>query len=231
MPDPASRFNPLDVHGPSEVIAAGEFDWHDTGWKGRPWEEAVIYELHVGTFTGEGTYRGVEARLDYLAALGVTAVELMPLADFPGRRGWGYDGVLPFAPDAAYGRPEDLKRPRASRAPARPDGAASTWSTTISARKETICTSTRRSSSPTATTRRGGQRSTSTDPIAASSGIFSSTTRLYWLEEFHVDGLRLDAVHAIHDESNPDILDRACKRGASAVPAASATSIWCWRTT
>ena len=110
VPDPASRFNPEDVHGASEVVDPGAFDWQDEGWPGRPWEEAVVYELHVGTFSPEGTFAGVERRLDYLADLGVTAIELMPVADFPGRCNWGYDGVLPFAPDASYGRPEDLKR-------------------------------------------------------------------------------------------------------------------------
>ena len=108
MPDPASRYNPFDVHGASEVIAAGDFEWHDTGWKGRPWQEAVIYELHGGHSPAKAPTAASRGD-SILAALGVTAVELMPL-DFPGRRGWGYDGVLPFAPDAAYGRPEDLKR-------------------------------------------------------------------------------------------------------------------------
>src|SRR5688572_7596178 len=106
VPDPASRFQPEDVDGPSEVID-GEFDWHE--WSGRPWDEAVIYELHVGTFTPEGTYKGVEEKLPHLKELGVTAIELMPLADFAGKRNWGYDGVLPYAPDSAYGRPEELK--------------------------------------------------------------------------------------------------------------------------
>ena len=109
VPDPASRFNPEDVHGPSEVVDPRAFEWRDDAWRGRPWHEAVIYELHVGTFTPEGTFAGVEKRLDHLAELGITAIELMPIADFPGERGWGYDGVLPFAPDAAYGRPDELK--------------------------------------------------------------------------------------------------------------------------
>ena len=104
------RHNPQDVHGPSEVIDPLTHVWSDDAWKGRPWEEAVFYELHVGTFTPAGTFQGVAERLDYLADLGVTAVELMPVSDFPGRRNWGYDGVLPFAPDSVYGRPEDLKR-------------------------------------------------------------------------------------------------------------------------
>ena len=98
VPDPASRFQPEDVHGPSEVIDADAYDWGDGAWRGLPPERLVFYELHVGTFTPEGTFAGARARLDDLAALGVTALELMPVADFPGRRGWGYDGVLPFAP-------------------------------------------------------------------------------------------------------------------------------------
>ena len=110
VPDPASRYNPEDVHAASEVIDASAYAWRDERWHGRAWAEAVIYELHVGTFSPEGTFAGVERHLDYLRDLGVTAVELMPIADFPGKRNWGYDGVLPYAPDAVYGRPEDLKR-------------------------------------------------------------------------------------------------------------------------
>jgi malto-oligosyltrehalose trehalohydrolase len=109
VPDPASRFQPLDVHGPSEVINPAAYVWGDADWRGRPWEECVIYELHVGAFTPQGTFRAAIARLDFLRDLGVSAVELMPIADFPGRWNWGYDGVLLFAPDSSYGRPEDLK--------------------------------------------------------------------------------------------------------------------------
>lgn len=109
VPDPASRFLPADVHGPSEVIDPQSYDWNDTAWAARPWEEVVIYELHVGTFTSEGTFRSAIERLDYLAGLGITALEIMPVADFPGNRNWGYDGVLLFAPDSSYGRPDDFK--------------------------------------------------------------------------------------------------------------------------
>jgi malto-oligosyltrehalose trehalohydrolase len=109
VPDPASRFQPQDVDGPSEVIDPQAFRWSDHAWTGRPWNEAVIYELHVGTFTPEGTYAAAAKKLEQLVELGVTAIELMPLADFAGRRNWGYDGVLPYAPDSAYGRPADLK--------------------------------------------------------------------------------------------------------------------------
>ncbi|HXP39592.1 MAG TPA: alpha-amylase family glycosyl hydrolase, partial [Candidatus Acidoferrales bacterium] len=109
VPDPASRFQPRDVHGPSEVIDPDVFNWKDEAWHGRDWNEAVIYELHVGAFSEAGTFSAVRERLDYLAGLGITAIELMPVSDFPGRRNWGYDGVFPFAPDSTYGRPEDLK--------------------------------------------------------------------------------------------------------------------------
>jgi maltooligosyltrehalose trehalohydrolase len=106
VPDPASRFQPQDVHGPSQVIDPGGYRWQNPGWRGRPWNEAVLYELHAGCFGG---FRGVAQELPRLKELGITAVELMPIADFPGRHNWGYDGVLPFAPDSAYGTPEELK--------------------------------------------------------------------------------------------------------------------------
>jgi maltooligosyltrehalose trehalohydrolase len=109
VPDPASAFQPEDVFGPSEVINHASFQWRAQDWCGRPWTETVLIETHVGTFTKDGTYRGMIDKLDHLAATGITALELMPLADFFGRRGWGYDGVLWYAPDGAYGRPEDLK--------------------------------------------------------------------------------------------------------------------------
>ena len=107
--DPASLFQPDDVAQPSQVINLASFS-DDIPYAGRPWAEAVIYELHVGTFTPEGTYAGIEAKLPYLKDLGITAIELMPLNDVPGRRNWGYDGVLLNAPNARYGQPADLKR-------------------------------------------------------------------------------------------------------------------------
>ncbi len=110
VPDPASHFQGDDVFGPSEVIDHGRFAWRAKDWRGRPWDETVLIEAHVGAFTREGTYRAMIDRLDHLAKTGITALELMPLADFAGARGWGYDGVLWYAPDSVYGRPEDLKR-------------------------------------------------------------------------------------------------------------------------
>lgn len=106
VPDPASRFQPDGVHGPSLVTDPKSYVWQTEGWKGRPWTETVLYELHVGALGG---YRGVTEKLQTLADLGITAIELMPVAEFPGTRGWGYDGVLPYAPSHAYGTPDELK--------------------------------------------------------------------------------------------------------------------------
>ena len=219
VPDPASRFNPKDVHGESEVVDPGAFDWTDGGWRGRPWEEAVLYELHVGTFTPEGTFAGVESRLDYLSALGVTAIELMPVADFPGKRGWGYDGVLPFAPDAAYGRPEDLKRLIAA-AHARgmmvlidvvynhfgPEG------NYLHAYARPFFTE--RHHTP------WGAAINFDDAGSRTVRDFFIHNALYWIEEYHADGLRLDAVHAILDDSKPDILVELAERVRSGPGAA-----------
>jgi maltooligosyltrehalose trehalohydrolase len=109
VPDPASAFQPEDVFGPSELIDHESFAWRASDWRGRPWQDTVLIESHVGTFTKEGSYRAMIDRLDHLVATGITALELMPLADFAGKRNWGYDGVLWYAPDSAYGRPDDLK--------------------------------------------------------------------------------------------------------------------------
>ena len=109
VPDPASAFQPEDVFGPSEVIDHDHYKWRAGNWRGRPWQETVLIETHAGTFTPEGSYLGMISKLDHLVRSGITALELMPLADFAGRRNWGYDGVLWYAPDSAYGRPEDLK--------------------------------------------------------------------------------------------------------------------------
>ncbi|MFP5340929.1 MAG: alpha-amylase family glycosyl hydrolase, partial [Gammaproteobacteria bacterium] len=106
VPDPASRAQAGDVHEPSLVVDPASYQWRHADWRGRPWHETVLYELHVGACGG---YAGVEQHLAALAELGVTAIELMPLAEFPGERNWGYDGVLLYAPEASYGSPDDLK--------------------------------------------------------------------------------------------------------------------------
>ena len=110
VPDPASRFQPDDVHCESLVVDPGSYAWQDAAWRGRPWEETVLYEVHVGTATPEGTYAALADKLEELRDVGVTAIELLPIGEFPGSRNWGDDGVLPYAPDAAYGTPDDLKR-------------------------------------------------------------------------------------------------------------------------
>ncbi|MGX2039230.1 malto-oligosyltrehalose trehalohydrolase [Methylocaldum sp. MU1018] len=211
VPDPASRFNPSDVHGASQVIDPADFRWTDDDWTGRPWEEAAIYELHVGAFTPEGSFRALQGKLDYLASLGVTAIELMPVADFPGRWNWGYDGVLPFAPDASYGTPDDLKAlvqaahhkglmvfldvvynhfgPEGNylHVYAKPffsDRHRTPWGSAINYDGEN-CRVVR---------------------------DFFIHNALYWLEEYRMDGLRLDAAHAIADDSRPDILDELAER-------------------
>jgi len=106
VPDPASRAQDGDVGDSSIVVDPGAYPWRNADWRGRPWREAIIYEVHPGL---AGGFRGLAEDLPRLATLGITAVELMPIADFPGRRNWGYDGVLPYAPDSAYGTPDDLK--------------------------------------------------------------------------------------------------------------------------
>ncbi len=215
VPDPASRFQPDDVHGPSEVIDPLGYAWADGAWRGRPWHEAVIYELHIGTFTPEGTFAAAAEKLDYLADLGITAIEIMPIADFPGRRNWGYDGTLLFAPDAAYGRPEDLKA-LVDAAHARgimvlldvvynhfgPEGNyISTYAPGFF---------TERHHTP------WGAAINYDGQDAAPVREFVIHNALYWLEEFHLDGLRLDAVHAIRDESQDHLLSELARRARAA---------------
>ncbi len=109
-PDPASRFQPDGVHGPSQIVDPGTFRWSDSAWSGVPRDGQVIYEMHVGTFTAEGTWAAAERELPELAALGITVIEVMPVAEFPGRFGWGYDGVFQYAPTRLYGTPDDFRR-------------------------------------------------------------------------------------------------------------------------
>jgi maltooligosyltrehalose trehalohydrolase len=200
VPDPASRFQPSGVHSFSEVIDPRSYRWRDAEWTGRPWNEAVIYELHVGTFTPEGTFASAETKLDYLADLGVTAVELMPVSSFPGCRNWGYDGVLPFAPASSYGKPDDLKH-LVDAAHRRnlmvfldvvynhfgPEGNylplyASQFFTN-------------RHHTP------WGQAINFDGPCSRVVRDYFIHNALYWLEEYHFDGLRFDAAHAIIDGS------------------------------
>ena len=109
-PDPVSRSQPEGVHGPSQVIDPGQFNWSDEDWRGIPWEEMILYEIHTGAFTREGTFEAIIPYLDYLKNdLGLTAIELMPVSQFPGERNWGYDGAYLYAPQNSYGGPWGLK--------------------------------------------------------------------------------------------------------------------------
>jgi malto-oligosyltrehalose trehalohydrolase len=205
VPDPASRFQPDDVHGPSEVVDPLAYTWSDADWTGLPAERLVFYELHVGTFTRAGTFSAAAERLDHLAALGVTAVELMPVSDFPGRRGWGYDGVLPFAPEACYGRPEDLK---AFVDAAHARGLAVFLDVVYNhfgpegnyLHRYAPAFFDPRHQTP------WGAAINFDGPGSEIVRAFVVHNALYWLEEFHMDGLRLDAVHAIRDDSRSRVL-------------------------
>jgi malto-oligosyltrehalose trehalohydrolase len=192
VPDPASAFQPDDVFGPSEVIDHSAYRWRGSEWRGRPWHETVLLEAHVGAFTRQGSYRAMIDKLDHLVATGITALELLPLADFAGSRNWGYDGVLWYAPDGAYGRPDDLKAlideahlrglmvfldvvynhfgPEGNflgrYAPAFFTEAQTPWGSAIDYRVPQV-------------------------------RAFAIENALYWLAEYRFDGLRLDAVHSI----------------------------------
>ncbi|HEX9534801.1 MAG TPA: malto-oligosyltrehalose trehalohydrolase, partial [Stellaceae bacterium] len=217
VPDPASRYQPEDVHGPSEVVDPGAYVWRDAGWSGRPWEQAVVYELHIGTFTPEGTFRAAIGKLDHLVALGVTGIEIMPIGDFPGRRNWGYDGVLPYAPDSSYGRPDALKA-LVEAAHHRglmvlldvvynhfgPEGA---YIHSIAPQ-----TFTDRHKTP------WGAAINFDGPDSGPVREFVIHNALYWIQEFHLDGLRLDAVHAILDDSPKHLLEELAERVRAAAP-------------
>ena len=202
VPDPASRYNPQGVHGPSQVLEPGQFVWNDRNWRGRPWEEAVIYELHVGTFTPQGSFAAIGERLDHLVALGVTAIQLLPVGAFAGTRNWGYDGVLAFAPAASYGHPDDLKD-LVQTAHGKglmvfldlachyfgPEGNyLSDYAPAFFAARATSL---------------AGR---SIDPALAEAREFVIHNALYWLEEFHLDGLRLNVALLQEQEGEADLL-------------------------
>jgi malto-oligosyltrehalose trehalohydrolase len=217
VPDPASRYQPSDVHGASEVVDPNAYAWRDTGWHGRPWDQAVVYELHIGTFTAAGTFVAAIEKLEHLASLGVTAIEIMPVGDFPGGRNWGYDGVLPYAPDSSYGRPEDLKA-LVDAAHARglmvlldvvynhfgPEG------NYLHAIAPEFFTRRHKTPWGAAINMDGEDAGTVRD--------FSIHNALYWIEEFNVDGLRLDAVHAIADNSCKHILEELAEQVRALTP-------------
>ena len=208
VPDPASRFQPDDVHAASAVVAPDAFVWVHNDWPGRPWHETVLYELHVGTFSPEGTFAGVERRLGHLADLGVTAIELMPINDFSGRRNWGYDGVLPYAPDSAYGTPDDLKH----LVDAAHSHGLMMFLDVVYNHFGPDGNYLHLYAPPFFTNRHATPWGAAIDFSCREVRDFFIHNALYWLEEFRFDGLRLDAVHAIADDSMPDFLTELADR-------------------
>ncbi|MGE0160734.1 MAG: malto-oligosyltrehalose trehalohydrolase [Gemmatimonadales bacterium] len=209
VPDPASRFQPDGVDGPSEVIDPGAWDWPEDEWRGRPWEEMVIQEIHVGTFAPGGRYADVVEALDGLAALGVTAIELMPIAECPGAHNWGYDGVLPYAPECAYGRPEDLKRLVAEAHARRLCVLLDVVYNHFGPEGNYLG----HYASPFFTERHRTPWGSAIDfETARPVRDYFVHNALYWLEEYRMDGLRIDAVHAIRDASRPDVLEELAAR-------------------
>lgn len=208
-PDPASRFQPQGVHGPSQVVS-DDFPWQDRCWFGLPLAQYVLYELHVGTYSPEGTFAGILPHLERLRDLGVTALELMPVAQFPGERNWGYDGVYPFAVQNSYGGPVGLKElvdacHRAGLAVVLdvvynhlgPEGNYfSAFGPYFTERYRTPW----------------GKALNFDGPWSDEVRAYFCANALYWIEEFHIDALRLDAVHAILDHSSWPFLAELAER-------------------
>ncbi len=198
------------MHGPSETIDHEAYLWRDD-WRGLAWDDVVLYEFHIGAFTPEGTFAAATTKLDHLVELGVTAVEIMPVGDFRGRRGWGYDGVYPYAPDASYGRPEDFKTFVEA---AHRRGVAVLLDVVYNHfGPEGNYLS---SYAPNFFTRRHrtpwGEAINFDGPDARPVRDFFIENAEYWIDSFHLDGLRLDAVHAIRDGGRPDIIDELAAR-------------------
>jgi maltooligosyltrehalose trehalohydrolase len=204
LPDPAARFQPLGVHGPSEVVDPAAFTWTDAAWSAVAAETLVVYELHTGTFSPSGTFAGVRDKLPYLRDLGVTAIELMPVADFAGSRNWGYDGVALYAPSRAYGRPDDLRAlvDEAHRIGLAvildvvynhlgPEGAyLPTFNPGYLIPRQTPW----------------GAAVNLEGPGSAAVRSFIIDNANHWILEYHVDGLRLDATHALVDSDRAPFL-------------------------
>jgi maltooligosyltrehalose trehalohydrolase len=203
-PDPVSRWQPRGVHGPSRVVDPSAFSWSDAGWRGAELDEFILYELHVGTFTEQGTFQAAIERLAYLKELGVTAVELMPVVEFPGARNWGYDGVDLYAPHSAYGGPDGLKNlvdacHREGLAVVMdvvynhlgPEGNyLDDFGPYFTSRYKTPW----------------GEAINYDGPRSDEVRRFFVDNALYWVTEYHVDALRLDAIHGIFDFSAEHVL-------------------------
>jgi maltooligosyltrehalose trehalohydrolase len=202
VPDPASPFQPEDVHGASEIINHA-YAWNIPEWRGRPWHEAVILELHIGSFTPEGTFRGAINKLGDVAAAGFTAIELMPIADFAGRWNWGYDGVLLFAPDSAYGRPDDLK----ALIDAAHQKGLMVFLDVVYNHFGPEGNYLRQYAPQFFTSRQTTPWGEAIDYCVPEVRAFAIENAVYWLDTYRFDGLRLDAVHAIVEPGEPSILE------------------------
>ncbi len=204
LPDPVSRLLPEGVHGKTEIVDPDHFQWSDQSWRGLPFSEYIIYELHVGTFTPQGTFDGVRERLPYLKELGVTGIELMPVAAFPGTRNWGYDGVSLYAVQASYGGPEGLKR--------LVDAAHNLGLAVV---LDVVYNhlgnegNYLRSFGPYFTGKHKtpwGDAINYDDAGAGEVRKYVIENALYWVREYHLDGLRLDAIQTIQDDSPQPIV-------------------------
>jgi maltooligosyltrehalose trehalohydrolase len=198
-PDPASHYQPQGVHGPSQVVDHQIFNWTDSGWRGIPLPEMIMYELHTGTFTPEGTFEAIIPRLDELIELGVNAIEIMPVTQFPGERNWGYDGVYPFAVQNSYGGPDGLKRL-----------VNACHQKGISVILDIVYNhmgpegNYLRDFGPYFTDRYKtpwGEAMNFDGPYSNEVRKYFIKNALYWFENFHIDVLRIDAVHGIFDMS------------------------------
>ncbi|TCM14417.1 maltooligosyl trehalose hydrolase [Novosphingobium sp. PhB165] len=206
-PDPAARAQQGDVHGPSVLVDPDGFAWRNA-WAGLPWNEAVVYELHLGTFSAEGTFTAAEAALPRLRELGVTLVEVMPVAQFDGRHGWGYDGVLPYAPHNAYGSPDDFRR-----------FVDTAQSLGIGILLDVVHNHLGPSGNYLAAWCPSFFHPDRSSPWGQGIAYETPAVRdffienaLSWLAEYRLDGLRLDAVHAIEDRSAVHFLDELGQR-------------------
>ncbi|MDQ3034047.1 MAG: malto-oligosyltrehalose trehalohydrolase [Myxococcota bacterium] len=224
FPDPASRSQPDGPHGASEVIDPTRFAWSDEMWRGRALEEAVIYELHVGTFTREGTWRSASQRLAELAEMGITVIEMMPIADFPGRFGWGYDGVALFAPYHGYGAPDDLRR-----------FVDSAHSVGLSVILDVVYNhfgpdgNYLRAIAPSAFTDRyetdWGEPLDYDGPDAGPVRELVLANVRHWIDEYHFDGLRIDATQNIYDFGEGEHIIAAVARVAREAAGARTTIV------
>ncbi|HEY7860475.1 MAG TPA: alpha-amylase family glycosyl hydrolase, partial [Gemmatimonadaceae bacterium] len=209
-PDPVSRWQPHGVHGASRVVDPNAFPWSDEGWTGIEMADFVIYELHVGTFTPEGTFDAVIPRLASLKELGVTAVELMPVAQFPGSRNWGYDGVSLYAPQNSYGGPDALKRLVNA---AHGAGLAVVLDVVYNHVGPEGNYLSEFGSYFTDTYRTPWGRAVNYDgPDSDDVRAFVIENACYWVREFHIDALRLDAIHGIFDFGANHILAELTER-------------------